>query len=90
MTLTTLIKYYLIKIIIEAAVRTFLIYIIMIIIPSIILYKPVYIDRFFFEILIICIVASALGKIYNFTNTYFLSLYLFLYKYCNKVWWRNT
>jgi hypothetical protein len=81
MKLTTLIKYYLIKITIEATIRTFLIYIIMILIPSIILNKPVYIDRLFFEILIICIAASALEKyiispilislayIYSFLNT---------------------
>lgn len=51
---------FLVKITIEAFIRTVLMYLVLIIIPSIILLKPPVISPLFIYILIICIIASAL------------------------------
>jgi len=54
-----LIKSYFLVTLIEGILRTILVYVVLILIPAIILMKPVIITRIFLELLIICIAASA-------------------------------
>jgi len=76
-----IIKVELIRILIEGIIRGFLVYFILIMLPSIILFKPLYIDRLFIEVLILSLAATAFDKyiispiilsltyVYTFINT---------------------
>jgi len=57
---TELIKAYLFVTLIEGILRTIIIYLVLIILPAVILMRPIVITKTFLDILVICIAASAL------------------------------